>query len=132
LYLDTLRPGFAIRRGEQALPACVRLVRRIGAGGVTRTLEDNMDENPRLMVQKAALLKHLREALREAGYDGSDGSDNVLLMTALCDLVAMLIAATADDIEATTRQLGSEVLPSLVAYFRQAPDSNFWLRKEPN
>ena len=66
------------------------------------------------------------------GYDGSDGSDNSLLMSALCDLVAMQIAATADDIEATTRQLGSEVLPSLVAYFRQAPDSNFWLRKEPN
>ena len=28
-----------------------------------------MDENPIFLVQKAALLAHLREALREAGYD---------------------------------------------------------------
>ena len=91
-----------------------------------------MDETPIFLVQKAALLSHLREALREAGYDGSDGSDNVLLMTALCDLVAMLIAATADDTEATTQQLSSEVLPALVTYFQANPDNNFWLRKESN
>ena len=94
-----------------------------------------MDETPIFLVQKAALLSHLREALREAGYDGSDrsdGSDNSLLMSALCDLVAMLIAATADDTEATTQQLGSEVLPALVTYFQANPDNNFWLRKESN
>lgn len=85
-----------------------------------------------LMAQKGELLHRLRETLQRGGYDGRNANDNILLLNALCDLIAMSIAAWANDVEATTQQIGSEVLPAMVAWFQENPSGNFWLRKKPN
>jgi hypothetical protein len=85
-----------------------------------------------LMARKAELLGSFRKTLREAGHDGTDPIETSVLMNALGDLLAMLIAATADDPETATRQVGHELLPALVAYFQEHPENNFWKRKTPN
>ena len=85
-----------------------------------------------LLARKIELLEHLRKAIGETGIDGRDADDNTALLNALCDLVSMMIAATADDVEATTRLIADQVLPPLVGYFQQSPDSNFWPRRQPN
>ena len=86
-----------------------------------------------LLARKIELLEYLRKAIGETGIDGRDADDNTALLNALCDLVAMVIAATAGNVKATTQLVADEVLPVLVGYFQQSPDSNFWRRKpQPN